>query len=79
MTFKNPGRGINTLALAALVVFTFLGLGFLLVFTDAFIDNIKHPNRIYVGVGLMVWSVMRAWLAWRKYKRDNENREHEEE
>jgi uncharacterized membrane protein YidH (DUF202 family) len=60
------------------MVVAFLSLGFAFLLTDLFIETVPAPNRYYVGSVLILWSVLRAWLAWQKEKRLRQEEDNEE-
>lgn len=62
------------------MVVAFLSLGLLFLFTELFIETIPAPNRYFVGGVLIVWAILRGWLAWEREKRrrleDDEDNQH---
>jgi len=65
--------------LAAFMVIVFLGLGFVLFFTDVYLETIPRPNRYYVGAVLVIWSIFRGYFAWRRYKLSQQEDEYDED
>jgi hypothetical protein len=73
---ENPGPGKITNLLSLSMVIIFLGLGFLFLITDAWIDRYPRPTRTYIGLVLAGWSVFRGisvWLKMRRAKREEED------
>lgn len=60
------------------MVVAFLSLGFVFLFTELMIDTVPAPNRYFVGGVLILWSVLRAWLAWEREKRRRQEEDNEE-
>lgn len=60
------------------MVVAFLSLGFVFLFTELLIETVPAPNRYFVGGVLILWSVLRAWLAWEREKRRRLEDDHEE-
>lgn len=69
---KNPDNGILKLVLALLVSMVFCGLGFLLLFTELFFDNLSQGQRLLFGGLLLAGAVLRGGMAWRKFRREQE-------
>ncbi|MBI3511652.1 MAG: hypothetical protein HY064_13405 [Bacteroidetes bacterium] len=75
--FNNPGPGKITLLLSFSMVFIFLGLGYLFLATNVMPDRFPKPNRIYIGLVLVVWALFRGVTVWLKYKRELKDEEDE--
>ncbi|GAB4143728.1 MAG: hypothetical protein Fur0041_18790 [Bacteroidia bacterium] len=58
------------------MVAVFLGLGFLFLFTKAFIDNYPPPMRYWIGSVLWLWALFRgitSWLRLKQLKKEEED------
>lgn len=58
------------------MVAIFLGLGFLFIATNTWIDSYPKPTRTYIGLVLLGWSVFRGitvWMKWRRMKQEEES------
>lgn len=76
----NPGPGKIPALLSIGMAAIFLGLGFLFLFTNTWIDNYPKPSRTYIGMVLVGWSVFRGITVWMKLQRmKREEREDEDE
>jgi hypothetical protein len=47
----------------------FLGLGYLFIFTNTWIESYPRPNRNYIGYILAGWAIFRGISVWIKFKR----------
>jgi hypothetical protein len=72
---NNPGSGKIGLIIASAMLPIYLGLGYLFIGTNAFIDKFPKPNRIYIGCIFLGWALFRGFMVWQRYKRmkDEEN------
>jgi len=69
-----PGQGKINLVVSLTMLLIFLGLGYLFIGTNIWIDRYPKPNRVYIGLVLVGWSIFRGITVWMKYKRmKNEN------
>ena len=66
----NPGPGKIPTLLSLGMVVIFLGLGFLFLFTNTWIDSYPKPSRTYIGLVLVGWSVFRGITVWMKLRRE---------
>jgi hypothetical protein len=66
---ENPGPGKITFVISMSMVVIFLGLGFLFLLTDTWIDSYPRPMRTYIGGVLVGWAVFRGTTSWLKFLR----------
>jgi hypothetical protein len=52
-----------------MMLLIFLGLGFLFIATNIWIDRYPKPNRIYIGLVLVGWALFRGITIWLRFKR----------
>jgi hypothetical protein len=47
----------------------FLGLGFLFLATDTWVEKYPRPTRIYIGLVLLAWAAFRMITVYLKFRR----------
>ena len=61
------------------MVFIFLGLGCLFVFTDTWIEDYPRPTRNYIGYVLGGWAIFRGLSVFMKYRNIRRHEDDSEE